>query len=227
MLPFSVMGCRTVGVDINVERVSDARKFFRAAGADGEFVARDILEMECPDRLYDVIICHDVIEHIADKQGLLGHLGRFLKSSGIVFIAFPAWQMPFGGHQQICRSRALSHLPFVHLLPSRAYRSVLGAFGESGDCIDELLQIKKTGISVERFEKLVRNASLTVKDRQLWLVNPHYETKFGLRPRRLDGILSAIPYLRDFMSTSCFYILAHGQEQGRCRHIRRSQERIG
>mgnify|MGYP006389186129 CR=1 FL=1 len=55
---------------------------------------------------------HDVIEHIASesKAGFMSRLGSLLKRDGIIMAAFPAWAMPFGGHQQICRKRLSSSL---------------------------------------------------------------------------------------------------------------------
>lgn len=207
LLPFAESGCLVTGVDIAECRIRDAKSFFGAAHAEGEFLVKDILRQEEPERRYDIVICHDVLEHIADKETLLSGLHKYLKPRGVVFMSFPPWQMPFGGHQQICRSGILSRLPFVHLLPASLYRTILKAFGESGDCIRELLQIKRTGISVEAFERMAGRTRLRIHHRQLWLVNPHYETKFGLKPRRLNRIMARVPYVRDFISTSCFYIL--------------------
>jgi hypothetical protein len=31
-----------------------------------------------------------------------------------------------------------------------------------------------------------------------------------LSPRRLNGVIAAIPYIRNFFCTSCFYILKKG-----------------
>lgn len=125
----------------------------------------------------------------------------------MAFVAFPAWQMPFGGHQQIARSAVLSHLPFVHLLPAALYRALLRAFGESRATEAELMAIKSTCCTIEVFERCAARAGLVVADRCLWLVNPHYETKFGLRPRRLCAPLAALPWVRNFFSTSCWYVL--------------------
>ena len=220
LLPFAQMGCYTLGVDIAERRIADARRFFAECGATGDFIASDVFLLDERLRVggqspgilhgsFDVIICHDVIEHIGDKHRFLSLLPQFLASDGIIFISFPAWQMPFGGHQQICRSRLVSHLPFIHLLPTAIYRWLLRAAGEDEACIKELLSIKKTRTPIELFERTLKSiGSLTIADRTLWLVNPHYETKFGLRPRRLPKWLSAIPYVRNFFTTSCFYVLS-------------------
>ena len=81
--------------------------------------------------------------------------------------------------------------------------------GEDGFTVNELMSIHKTRQTVEGFDRLARGAGFTVHDRQLWLVNPHYDIKFGLRPVRLCRLLSGIPYIRNFMATSCFYMLSN------------------
>lgn len=208
LLPFAEMGCDTTGVDISSGRIEDAIRFFRKRSAKGTFIASDIFKMKELEHKFDLIICHDVLEHIADKAAFLSKMPQYLKPGGLIFISFPAWQMPFGGHQQICRSKALSHLPFIHLLPACLYKALLETGGETQARIEELLDIKKTGTSMERFEKLVRKHAIPIVDRRLFLINPHYEVKFGLKPRRLPSLLAAVPYARNFFTTSCFYLLA-------------------
>ncbi len=46
-----------------------------------------------------------------------------------------------------------------------------------------------------------------VLDRTLWLVNPHYKAKFGLHPVKLKLGMDRIPYLRNWFSTSCWYVV--------------------
>ena len=175
----------------------------------GIFIAQDIFKLKELEQRFDIIICHDVLEHLADKKQFLSKLSKYLKPQGVVFMSFPAWQMPFGGHQQICKNKLLSHLPFVHLFPAVIYQLLLKSFGENNACIKELLSIKQTRVSIESFENLIKKTTLNIQDRQLWLINPHYKIKFGLSPRKLSRSISYIPFLRDFFSTSCFYILKH------------------
>lgn len=208
LLPLSRMGCRTLGVDMAEGRILDARRFFGNCHAEGEFIASDVFLLTDLHHQFDIIICHDVIEHIGDKRHFISMLPQFLAEDGVIFMSFPAWQMPFGGHQQICRSRVLSHLQWIHLLSTILYKGLLGAFGEEDDCVRELLSIKQTRTPIEMFERIVRgNRQLSVKDRLLWFINPHYKTKFGLTPRKLSPMIGCIPYVRNFFTTSCFYIL--------------------
>ena len=207
LLPFARLGCNVTGVDLSEGKIENARKFFAEAGAPGRFIASDIFKIKELESSFDLVICHDVLEHIGDKARFLSDLQKYVRPSGLVFMAFPAWQMPFGGHQQICRSKFLSHLPFFHLLPRSLYRAVLKAGGEETFRIEELLEIKDTRLPIELFERLLAVSRFEPLDRTLYFINPHYEVKFGLRPRRLARFISAIPYLRDFFTTSAFYVL--------------------
>lgn len=207
LFPFARSGCKVTGVDAAAGRVAEARSFFAERGAEGTFIASDIFKLTELEHKFSLILAHDVVEHIADKAGFLKRLKRFLAPGGMVFIAFPAWQMPFGGHQQIARSKIVSHFPFLHLLPSSLYKGVLSAAGEDGQTVRELLNIKRTRCPIEKFQAALYATGYRVVDRQLYFINPHYETKFGLKPLKLHGSLSALPYVRNFFSTSCFYLV--------------------
>ena len=207
LLPFARRGCRVVGVDLSEQRVRQAESFFSRECAAGTFVCDDVMHYRGDGRLFDLIVCHDVVEHIPEKGKMLLALKRLLAPGGRLFVAFPAWQMPFGGHQQIACSWVGSHLPFVHLLPELAFCLMLRLFGEDASKINELIGIRRTRCTVEMFEREAAYAGYTVYDRRLWLVNPHYEVKFGLRPIRLCRQLSALPYVRNFMASSCFYVV--------------------
>jgi len=206
LLPFAKLGCEVVGIDISEVRIMEAISLFRKENMPGTFIHDNILNVKEYKAHFDIIICHDVIEHLSDKRAVLSHAHYFLKENGVLFVAFPAWHMPFGGHQQICKSRVLSKLPFIHLLPYRIYSYILTIAGESSEVVNELLSIKKTGITIETFEAIACKTKWEEVDRRLYLINPHYEIKFGLQPRVLPACLAAIPYLRNLFSTSCFYV---------------------
>ena len=150
------------------------------------------------EKKYDVIIMRDVIEHIPNQEIFLGFVKSFLKPEGKFFLAFPPWQNPFGGHQQICRSKILSVFPWFHLLPRPLYKFVLKAFGENEGTITALFEIKDTGISVERFERILKRENYKIDKRVFWFINPNYQTKFGLKPRKQTRIISSIPWVRGF-----------------------------
>lgn len=211
LVPFAEIGCKVCGIDISIGKIDNARRFFGDMGLNGEFICSDFIRYDIEAHIgrYDVIIMHDVIEHVdpEDKDAFMSNAKALLKPSGVIMSAFPAWKMPFGGHQQICRSR-LCRLPFIHLLPERWYKGFLKVCREKDDKVYELLSIRRSRMSIESFESLCSRTGLKIKDRTLWLINPHYKAKFGLMPVKLHKYLSCVIWIRNHMSTSCFYILS-------------------
>lgn len=211
LLPFAEAGCQVKGIDLSETRIRQARQFFDAAGQQGTFACENFITADKPateEERYDLLLIHDVIEHIEApyKHDFVSHLLPFLKRDGIIFVGFPAWQMPFGGHQQI-GTGWVSKLPFVHLLPMGLYTRVLTWSGQRDCDIRELQSIKRSAMTIEHFEQLCHDTGLTLVKRTLWFINPHYEQKFQLKPRRLYKVLGRIPYLRNFCTTSAFYLL--------------------
>lgn len=201
-------GCEGLGVELDTPRIDDALKFLPDDVAAGKirFVAKDIylvdIEKDFSGR-FDIILLKDVIEHIHDQPKLIGWMKNFLNPGGIVFFGFPPWYMPFGGHQQMCRSK-LSKLPYIHLLPRGIYRWILKKKKEP---VDALMEIRDTGISIERFEKICKKEGYVFLHKRHYLLNPIYEWKFGWKPRKQAGLIKAIPFFRNFLTTCVYYII--------------------
>lgn len=212
LIPFLERGCRAVGIELDEVKSGYARELLGGYIGKGqvEVVNRNIYEESALERYsgrFDLIMLKDVIEHIPDQERFIPYLRKFLKPGGHVFFGFPPWYMPHGGHQQVCRSRFLSMLPWFHLLPLPLYKGILKLSGEYGPVIDELMDNRSTGISIERFERIVLRSGYTIPLRTLFLINPIYRYKFGLKPREQWAPVAAIPYLRDFFTTCAYYLI--------------------
>lgn len=201
-------GCIGVGVELDASRIIDAQKFLPEDIEAGRltFVTKDIYNVDTENDfkgLFDIIVLKDVIEHIHDQAKLIGWMKNFLKPGGIVFFGFPPWYMPFGGHQQICRSK-ISRLPYIHLLPRFMYKAILKNRKEN---VDEMMEIRDTGISIERFEKICKKEGYILFHNRHYLLNPIYEWKFGWKPRRQLALMKTIPFVRNFFTTCVYYII--------------------
>jgi SAM-dependent methyltransferase len=208
--PFLDLGCKkVVGVDLNAISIQNAVQFYSGHSnkSNIEFINSNIYDIEDLGQ-FDIILTKDVLEHIHGQEKFLLFVKKFLKPGGKFFLGFPPWQNPFGGHQQMCKSKILSKLPFFHILPVPLYVFILNLFGESKDKIEGLLEIKQTGISIERFEKIVKKTNYKINYRLFYFINPNYEVKFGLKPKKQLSLISAIPYLRDFLITTNYYIIS-------------------
>ena len=206
MKPFLDLGCKVTGIDICIPQIEQAEKFY-ASHPNREnltLIAEDIYKVGGLNEQFDIIVMRDVIEHLPDQERFMSFVKRFMKPTGVLFIGFPPWQNPFGGHQQIVGNKLLSHLPWIHLLPRSVYGKL---FRWGGTEPTALLDIKDTGISLERFDRIVRTEKYTVREKILYVINPNYEVKFKLSSRRLWGLFD-IPYIRNFYTTCGYYLLS-------------------
>ncbi|HLP05934.1 MAG TPA: class I SAM-dependent methyltransferase [Paludibacter sp.] len=207
--PFVDMGCKVYGIDIAAHKIENARRFYEnhPLKQNIHLVAADIYKVRPEDvDPLDLIIMRDAIEHIPNQELFLGNLKKFLKPDGKIFFAFPPWRMPFGGHHQVCASKVLSNLPYLHLLPESLYVGMLKLFGESDDRVNGLLEIRETRISIHRFHNILVKNRFSVVRQDYYLINPNYEIKFGFKVRKLPSILN-IPHLKDFFTTTCYCIV--------------------
>ncbi|MDD3321951.1 MAG: class I SAM-dependent methyltransferase [Paludibacter sp.] len=207
--PFLDRGCICTGVDFSEPKIEKGRAFFASHPmvANLKLISEDIYKTNDFDGKFDIIFLRDVIEHIHDQDKFLGLMKKWLSPDGVAFFAFPPWQNPFGGHQQICESKILSHLPYFHLLPMFLYKALLKLFGESKVKVNSLVEIKETGISLEQFEQLYLKNGYEKVEKTLYFINPNYDIKFGLKPRKLNKLIASIPYLKNFFTTTGYYLI--------------------
>ena len=201
-------GCFGMGVELDAPRIEHAKEYLAGDYAAGKikFISKDIYEVDAEKELgglYDIIILKDVIEHIHDQPKLIARMKSFLKPGGVIFFGFPPWYMPYGGHQQMCFSW-IKKIPWVHLLPAGVYGWLLKANRENAA---PFLEIKETGITIERFEVICKQQGYAIAHKTHYLINPIYEWKFGWKGRKQIGLISAIPYLRDFLTTCVYYLI--------------------
>lgn len=206
---FIEKGCNAVGVELDEPRLESAKEFLHEEVRNGKvyFISKNIYEVDIEKELqgcFDIIILKDVIEHIHDQKKLIAWMKDFLNPQGVIFFGFPPWQMPFGGHQQIAKNKVISKMPYIHLLPSFLYRAILKAFKEN---VDELMEIKETGISIERFEKIVRETGYKVAAKKYYFMNPIYKYKFKITPRVQGKLLGKMKYIRNYFTTCVYYLI--------------------
>lgn len=208
--PFLDLGCMATGIDISCGRIELARQYFAEHPNRNrlDLVCEDIYRADLNGKTFDLIIMRDVIEHIPDQAKFMGYVKRFMKPGGLFFLAFPPWQNPFGGHQQVCNNKVLSKLPWFHLLPRGVYKVILDTFEKNPKRTEGLLEIKDTGLSIDRFERILKQEHYRVDKRTFYLINPNYHTKFGIRPRKQIKIVAVIPVLRNFFTTAAYYVIS-------------------
>ncbi|MCB9262969.1 MAG: methyltransferase domain-containing protein [Flavobacteriales bacterium] len=208
---FTKLGHQCVGIELSPERVQRAENLMKTEIESGQirFIAKNIYDINPNDfnPKFNIIILKDVIEHIHEQEKIMIRLKEFLATDGLIFFGFPPWYMPFGGHQQVAKSKLGSKLPYYHLLPMPLFKFALKLFGEKPAMIEGLVEIKETGISIERFERIAKNAGFKIDQKLFYLFNPIYQYKFGVKPRQQSALINHIPFLRNFVTTCVYYNL--------------------
>jgi SAM-dependent methyltransferase len=211
LLPFLEMGCRCTGIDISEGDIQFAGQNLEEYLDNNQLtlIAKDIYDIDLDSvGKYDFIFMKDVIEHIPNQEKFMHFLKGFMNENGVILFAFPPWYMPFGGHQQVCKNKLASKLPFYHVLPNFMYRFILKSLGESDVTIEGLIELKSTGISIERFERILRKEDYKIIKKTSYLFNPNYEIKFNLKPKTVIFPFNNIPFFRNFYTTCMYYLIS-------------------
>jgi SAM-dependent methyltransferase len=79
--------------DASVERA-------RARGV-GEVIQCSVTSLPFADDYFDLVVCLDVIEHIADEHGALTELHRVVRPGGGLLVTVPAYQWLWSEHDEI------------------------------------------------------------------------------------------------------------------------------
>jgi SAM-dependent methyltransferase len=208
LLAFAEKGCTCTGMDLSESKINSGRELLKDQPLISLFTANvyDRSTMDTYRDNFDLIILKDTIEHIPDQEKIMAHLPYFLKENGCLFFAFPPWRMPFGGHQQTAVHKK-AQFPWIHLLPKKLYIRYLRNAGENEATILSLDEIYDTRISIGRFEKIIRKLHFKVIRKRHYLVNPIYRYKFRYTPREQFKWITYLPWFRDFITTTVYYLL--------------------
>lgn len=100
-----------IGIDIDNIALKIAQYRARAEGVEADFQKGDITCLQFRDNSFNVVLCHQVLEHLAPEEQVvaLKEMWRVLASGGILFIQTPNRWFPIDVHDSL--------LPFVHWLP--------------------------------------------------------------------------------------------------------------
>lgn len=200
--PFLEKGCEITGVEMSAPIIEDTKIRYKDAIAEGraEFIVSDIHEYHT-DKKFDIIILKDVIEHVYGHEKMVKKLRELLADDGVIYFGYPPWQNPFGGHQQVAENKFLAMLPYYHILPNFLYYGILKMAKEPQ--YGFLKATKETRITIEGFRRLMKKCNLDIVEEDQYLINPMYEVKFGLKPRKQMGLIKNIPYFRNYFTTTC------------------------
>ncbi|HWJ97854.1 MAG TPA: glycosyltransferase [Acidimicrobiales bacterium] len=85
-----------IGTDVDLQRHVDGRR----SGVDAPVTAADLAALPHADEVFDVVLCSEVLEHVADDAAALAELHRVLRPGGRLLVSVPhadfpaAWDPP-------------------------------------------------------------------------------------------------------------------------------------
>jgi len=172
----------------------------------------DVLQLGADRPDFDLVLLHDVLEHIPDYHPALEAIRSALASGGRVFISFPPYYSAFGGHQQYARGPA-RWAPFIHLLPARLFfrlaRTGEQEYMTAEGAYEDMVSVRRTRLTLGDAERAFTSAGFEIAARELFLVRPEYTVRYGLKARPA-GALGRLPGVRELVVNGAFYLLRPG-----------------
>ncbi len=182
---YALEGGQVTAIDAELydpESLRFARGFARRKGAALTFLAVKERAWPLPDSTFDLVFLDSVLEHAGDPAQVLQESARVLQPGGWMFISFPLYYGPFGGHID-----DYIRIPWFHLLPRRVVlRSLrrcrpLGGYVTPG--FVEAMYLSLNRLTLRGFRGLLRRLPLELVElgRSAYLTTAGNQLLFDLR----------------------------------------------
>ncbi|GIV23635.1 MAG: class I SAM-dependent methyltransferase [Bacteroidia bacterium] len=210
LMAFGLAGAgRLLGTDIEGPRLAMGRQIAHKGGIAVELRLHNILTDPIPAEWqgqFDIVLLRDVLEHLENPQLALENIGRLLRPKGMLYINFPAYPSPYGGHQHLLRN-VWGKLPFIHLLPEKYFKPI----AETGsDYIrEELLKLHRIRLSLPQMPRIAQQAGYKIVSERHYFLRPVYRFKWKvpLPVVPITFIARRMPRLAQYFCMEAGYIL--------------------
>jgi len=195
-----------LGTDIAVDRLLMGEKIAKVGGLDIQYDEHNIITEEPKNQWrenFDLVLLRDVIEHLDYTEIALKNIRKIIKKDGFLFVTFPPYHSPFGGHQHTVASLG-GKFPYIHLLPDFIFHKLIEK-GRQND-IGEVKRLQNIRLTPAKFEKAALAAGFSIYKNDFYFLRPVFKMKFGL-PAIKSTALSWIPGVKQFASLEACYIL--------------------
>jgi len=106
--------CQAVGLDIELERIFEARQ------VAGQVVCGAGERLPFPSGYFDLILSHEVLEHVRDDRQAVEEIIRTLRPGGRLVLFVPNRGYPFETHGIYWQGKyRFGNIPLVNYLPNR------------------------------------------------------------------------------------------------------------
>lgn len=171
----------------------------------------DVADLTALDSGYsfDLVVLHDVLEHVVDYREVVTAAARSLAPGGRLFVSFPPYYSMVGGHQHLAAGWARI-TPYVHFLPERLFFRVAdpadNEYMTREDSLDDMVSVRRTRLSLRRAERAFARAGLAVESSEFFVLRPEYTLRYGW-PTARARVLGRVPGVRELVVNGTFYLL--------------------
>jgi SAM-dependent methyltransferase len=195
-----------LATDISASRLIEGEKIAKFNGHEIIFKEHNILTEPIPPewlKSKNLAILRDVIEHLDDTQLALENIRKLLKPGGFLFVTFPPYHSPFGGHQHTVEN-IWGKIPYIHLLPDQVFHRLI-ASGRKND-IWEVKRLQTIRLTPEKFRKAALAAGYQIANEDYYLLRPVFKMKFGLPTVKMTA-LRHLPLVKTYFSLEAAFLL--------------------
>lgn len=207
LLAFAEQGSNfNLATDIAENRLKIGEFICSKLNINIEYCYHDIINQEPKAEWigkFDIIILRDVIEHLDDTKLALKNIGKLLKKGGFLFVTFPPYHSPYGGHQHTL-ANFWGKIPYIHLLPDFIFHKLI-ASGRAND-IEEVKRLQDIRLTSAKFKKAALETNYSVFNEDYYLLRPVFKMKFGLPALKLTPI-KKLPLVKSLLSLEAAFIL--------------------
>ncbi len=171
-----------------------------------DFKFHNILNEDVPsewENAADLLILRDVIEHLDDTKYALKQIKEFIKPGGFLYVTFPPYYSPFGGHQHNLKN-FWGKLPYLHFLPDIIFNKLISS-GRDADIV-EVKRLRNIRMTPSKFLQAAEETGYSVFRKDYYLLRPVFKMKFGLPAIKITP-LASLPLVKDLFSLEASYIL--------------------
>lgn len=196
-----------LGTDIAVSRIEVGAEISKLAEMNVEYVEHNILSEE-PRKdwlnAFELVLLRDVIEHLDDTFLALNNIKSIIKPGGFLFLTFPPYNSPYGGHQHTLAGNFFTKLPYIHLLPNFIFHRLIKS-GRAND-IWEVKRLQTIRLNATKLKKAALAAGYEIYKQEFYLLRPVFKMKFGLPTIKITA-LAKIPFVKDFFALESVFVL--------------------
>lgn len=195
-------GGHVTGIDVMSRQCAIATKHAKTLGLSErtEFIASDIHDLD-ESAKYDVLLSHEMIEHVRDPRDFFQTVGRLLKPGGFFVVAFgPLFHSPWGDHMNFY------HIPIPWKGALFSERALLRLRTECFRPSDPVTRCQdmEGGLNKMRYTEFLQYMEESEWVPDLMYVNPQFKR---FPPLYLaSNLLLKVPVVRDYFAASVYAI---------------------